>query len=131
MAVFRNIESMNNTERDKFCWFKIGETDEKLVGEKELRVMTAGPREICITSWEGRIYAFSGKCPHAGGCLGEGYMDGRGNVVCPVHGYRYKVKNGYNSSGEGFYLRTFIVESRQDGIYVGLPESSLGGLMGR
>jgi len=54
-------------------------------------------------------------------------MDDAGNVVCPLHRYRFNIKNGYNSSGEGFYLKTYPLEKREDGLYIGLEKSSLFG----
>ena len=56
--------------------------------------------------------------------LADGYIDGPGNIVCPVHGYRYELKNGRNSSGEGYYLKNWPVEIRKDGVYLGMEESS-------
>lgn len=104
-------------ETNQYGWFKIAEADGRPLKEKELRVVKAGTKEICLTRWEGDLYAFSARCPHAGGCLSNGYVDGRGNVVCPVHGYRYRVKGGYNSSSEGFRLVTYPLERREDGLY--------------
>jgi 3-phenylpropionate/trans-cinnamate dioxygenase ferredoxin subunit len=47
-----------------------------------------------------------------------------GNVVCPLHRYKYALKNGRNISGEGYYLKHWPVEIRGNGIYVGLEERS-------
>jgi 3-phenylpropionate/trans-cinnamate dioxygenase ferredoxin subunit len=79
-------------------------------------------KKLCFTRLEGKLYAFYHKCPHAGGELSEGYLDARCNVVCPIHRYKYDVRNGRNTSGEGYYLTTYPVEERKDGIYVGFRE---------
>ena len=71
------------------------------------------------------LYACAAKCPHAGGTLAEGYTDVLGNIVCPVHRYKFSLQNGRNSSGEGYYLKTWPVEKREDGIYIGIEQQGL------
>ena len=53
---------------------------------------------------------------HASGILADGYVDAIGNVVCPVHRYRFSIRNGRNS--EGYFLKVYVVERREDGVYV-------------
>jgi len=84
----------------------------------------AGSKTICIAKFEGQLFAFAQKCPHASGLLSQGFIDLLGNVVCPLHRYKYSIKNGRNVSGEGYYLKHWEVEIRNDGIYVGLEEKS-------
>ena len=52
--------------------------------------------------------------------LADGYIDALGNIVCPLHRYKYNMENGRNVSGEGYYLKHWLVECREDGVYVGL-----------
>jgi 3-phenylpropionate/trans-cinnamate dioxygenase ferredoxin subunit len=44
-----------------------------------------------------------------------------------VHRYKFSLQNGRNTSGEGYYLKTYPVEVRGEAIFVGLPD---GGLFG-
>ena len=78
---------------------------------------------------DGNIFAFAYKCPHAGGYFVNGYLDALGNVVCPVHRYKFCPANGRNVSGEGYYLKHWPVEIRADGVYVGLEKNKLFGLL--
>jgi 3-phenylpropionate/trans-cinnamate dioxygenase ferredoxin subunit len=94
--------------------------------EGEIAVLEVQGKKICYTRYERAFYAFAYKCPHASGIMADGFMDD-GNVVCPLHRYRFNVKNGYNSSGEGFYLKTYPLEQREDGIYIGLEKTGLFG----
>lgn len=109
----------------KYKWVKIAPPDETLAAEEEIVTVEAGHKRICVARWQGKLYGFAHKCPHAGGILSDGHIDAQGNVVCPVHRYRYNIRNGYNSSGEGYYLGNYPVEAREDGIYAGFPESSI------
>ena len=60
--------------------------------------------------------------------MADGYIDALGNVVCPLHKYRFCMKNGYNVTGEGYHLKHFPVRIGDDGVFVGLP-SGIEGLL--
>lgn len=66
------------------------------------------------------IFAFAATCPHAGARLCDGWVDMEGRIVCPLHKYRFDPANGRNTSGEGYKLKTYPVEIRDENIYVGL-----------
>ena len=50
---------------------------------------------IAIFNVNGDFYAIDNTCPHRGGPLGEGELNG--NVVtCPLHGWQFDVTTGKN-----------------------------------
>ena len=105
----------------KYHWHKIAETKEELlVQEKNAISLEAGGKKICLAKFNDRLYACAHKCPHAGGLLEEGWVDAMGNIVCPLHRYKYSLEKGHNVSGEGYHLKTYPIEERPDGIYVGI-----------
>ncbi len=71
------------------------------------------------------MYACAAKCPHAGGSIADGYIDQIDNVTCPLHRYKFSLQNGRNTSGEGYYLKTFPVQTTGDGIFIGIEEKGL------
>jgi len=108
----------------KYTWHKvvdsIGEIEFSSNGTAELLV--AG-KTICVILKNGKLLACTQKCPHAGGLLSEGFVDVSGNIVCPLHRYKFSLENGRNVSGEGYYLKTFPVRSSEEGVYIGIEES--------
>ncbi len=64
------------------------------------------------------VYAFAATCPHAGAPLCESRLDAKGHLICPLHQYRFNPANGYNSSGEGYKLKTFPVRVEEGRIFV-------------
>ncbi len=50
-------------------------------------------KEMAIFNVDGKICAISDHCPHAGGSLGLGKLDGK-IVTCPVHGMKFDVTTG-------------------------------------
>ncbi|MCX6337228.1 MAG: hypothetical protein NT153_08110 [Bacteroidetes bacterium] len=57
--------------------------------------------------------------------MADGYIDATGQIVCPLHRYRFSLQNGRNTSGEGYYLKTYPIEHREDGIFIGLAPNSI------
>jgi 3-phenylpropionate/trans-cinnamate dioxygenase ferredoxin subunit len=89
--------------------------------EGVIQEVKVAERRVCLLRHGDEIYAFSPTCPHAGAQLCTGWVDGRGDVVCPAHGYRFSPKNGLNRSGEGYRLKTFPVKVEGEAIFVALP----------
>jgi nitrite reductase/ring-hydroxylating ferredoxin subunit len=109
----------------KYNWIKIGEAlTDFFWQENDLCEITVKGKTICIAKHGEQVLACTHKCPHAGGHLSDGYIDPLGNIVCPLHRYKFSLQNGRNTSGEGYYLKTYPVETRVDGIYIGLEENS-------
>ena len=77
-------------------------------------------KKICIGKYRDNYFAFAYKCPHASGILADGHIDALGNIVCPVHRYKYSLLNGFNVSGEGFYLKHWPVLISEEGVFVEL-----------
>jgi nitrite reductase/ring-hydroxylating ferredoxin subunit len=89
-----------------------------------LAVVQANDKTICIARHGGQLFACTQKCPHAGGFMADGYIDALGHIVCPTHRYKFNLHNGRNVSGEGYYLKTFPIEIRENGIFAGFPENN-------
>lgn len=113
---------MNNT----YNWIKIADDINDIsFNDNHIAEVAAGGKTVCIARHKDILFAFVQKCPHASGPLVNGYIDALGNIVCPVHRYKFCLKNGHNTSGEGYRLKRWPVEVRPDGIYVGMEKSSL------
>ena len=109
---------------NKLRWYKIAEHINELPwGDNHLALAEANGKKICIGRYQERLFAFAARCPHAGGWLHEGYIDVLGRVVCPLHRYKFDMGNGRNVSGEGYYLKHWPVEVREDGVYAGLEKT--------
>ncbi len=106
-----------------FKWYKIADGVAELPLNKEgLGECDVNGKRLCLALQGERLYACASKCPHAGGVLADGYVDALGNIVCPLHRYKFNLTNGRNVTGEGYFLRTYPIEVRPDGVYVGFEE---------
>jgi nitrite reductase/ring-hydroxylating ferredoxin subunit len=110
----------------KYKWYKIADVISELsFGDNNIMQVEAGGKHICLVKISGGISACASKCPHAGGILAEGFLDKDEALVCPVHRYRFNLKNGRDLTGEGYYLKIYPVELNDTGLFVGIPESGL------
>jgi 3-phenylpropionate/trans-cinnamate dioxygenase ferredoxin subunit len=63
-------------------------------------------KEVAVFNVDGTICAIADTCPHAGGSLGMGKLDGR-VVTCPVHGMKFDVTNGCFAGTPHFGVASF------------------------
>ena len=85
------------------------------------RTVEAGERAIAVCNVEGSIYALDNTCPHAGGPLGQGHLQGH-LIVCPWHRWRYDVRTGERPENPEISVACYTVELEGDAIAVWLPE---------
>ncbi len=107
----------NNKE---YSWHFVAENEEALgFGKYDIVQAEVAGKTICIARFKEKLYAFQSICPHAGAKMVMGYIDAQGNAVCPLHRFKFALKNGFNVTGEGYNMRTFPLEVRPEGIVVG------------
>jgi nitrite reductase/ring-hydroxylating ferredoxin subunit len=105
----------------KHHWHCIAATEAEIkLGENGIGVIEVAGKKICLTKQAAGWVAFNNQCPHAGFPMVEGYTDSSGNVVCPMHQYKFSLKNGRSKIPEGFCLKMYPIETREDGLYIGL-----------
>jgi nitrite reductase/ring-hydroxylating ferredoxin subunit len=83
-------------------------------------------KKITLAQNNQQIFAFAHKCPHASGIMADGFIDALGNVVCPLHRYQFALQNGRNTSGEGYYLKTYPVQITEEGVFIGFKKGFWG-----
>ncbi len=66
-------------------------------------------RALCVGNVDGAVCVLDGTCPHEGGPLGEGTIEG-GKIVCPWHAYAFDVKTG--TTDEDPDVKAEVFESR-------------------
>lgn len=89
--------------------------DELDIGEV-VEVMVSGV-PVALVNADGAICAVEGTCPHAGGPLGDGTLDGDA-LTCPWHGWSFDVRTGachVSSDSSIATRRTLVADGR---IYV-------------
>ena len=109
----------------KLKWFKVADGKNAIEWQSNnLALAEVGGRTITLARVGIDVFACAHKCPHASGVLADGFIDAVKNIVCPLHRYKFNLQNGRNVSGEGYYLKTYPVEEREAGLFVGFEEAN-------
>jgi len=108
-----------------YRWHKIASTYElahHFPTDKGLKYIEVIGKSICIVNWESNYYAIDDKCSHAGGSLSMGKCDESGNVICPIHRIGFRCKDGGPAGGKGYFVNSYPLENREDGLYIGFKK---------
>ncbi|MFL9482001.1 Rieske (2Fe-2S) protein [Chitinophagaceae bacterium LWZ2-11] len=107
----------------KINWVKVADSIDLLVWQtNNMCIVEVEGKKITLAKYKDQLFAFAHKCPHASGIMADGFMDALGNVVCPLHRYKFSLANGRNVTGEGYFLKTYSVETRTGAVFVGIEE---------
>ena len=85
----------------------------------ESRLFEIAGRQIAIFNVRGHLHALDNVCPHQGGPLAEGELDGC-IVTCPWHGWTYDVTTGVSADGADVHVPRFAVRVDGDDVSVDL-----------
>jgi nitrite reductase (NADH) small subunit len=89
----------------------------------EGRALAVGDEQIAVFRLrDGSLRALGAVCPHRGGPLADGLLDGD-VVVCPLHGLTYDLRTGAELSSGGSGVCSYRVDADADG------EISIGALV--
>ena len=81
------------------------------------RVVEAGGRTLALFNVNGTFHALDNACPHRGGPLGEGDLDGP-LVVCPWHAWRWDVTTGANANNPAVTVARLPVSVEAGAVFV-------------
>ncbi|MGH6787110.1 MAG: Rieske (2Fe-2S) protein [Novosphingobium sp.] len=77
-------------------------------------------RQIAVFNVAGELFAIDNSCPHAGGSLFSGKLEGR-VVRCPSHGLRFDLASGCIAGEGGMQVATHPIERVPGGALIALP----------
>ncbi len=111
-------------------WHPIPEINAREVSEaaagKLFHVKVKG-KKLAVTYWGDRWRAFDARCPHAGGPLHAGKINGQGQIVCPLHRFAFDLESGKCDSG-GYFIEIYECKEERFELFVKLPKKKFLGL---
>ena len=124
--VVRSIECMLDWEADRGGAKAPGEGADGFRAAARLselkprvpRIVRVGDRSVVLIRLEGdRVTALSNICPHSGGPLGLGRLEGD-ILTCPWHDWRFEITSGECLNRPGKYAQVFEVKVEGDEVRV-------------
>jgi nitrite reductase (NADH) small subunit len=85
----------------------------------EAREFEVGDRMICVANVNGEFAALDNVCPHRGGPLGQGMIEGD-KLVCPWHGWQFDPKTGAVAHAPDQKITTYPLTVEGDDVFVEL-----------
>jgi NAD(P)H-dependent nitrite reductase small subunit len=73
------------------------------------KAVVVGSREVALFNAGGCFYALDNTCPHQGGPLAEGWIEGE-NVTCPWHAWTFRMTDGGMTLGDYARVDAFAVK---------------------
>jgi len=80
-------------------------------------VVRVGRYDVALFDLGDAIVAYENACPHQGGPVGEGLVEGE-TVTCPWHAWCFDLRTGVLTLGNYAHLRRFDVHVDGDAVYV-------------
>lgn len=80
-------------------------------------IVELGDKQVAVFCVGGQYYAIDNVCPHRGGPLGEGDLDGT-IVTCPWHGWEFDVTSGKSPINPAACVKSFPVKLEGDDVLV-------------
>jgi nitrite reductase/ring-hydroxylating ferredoxin subunit len=87
--------------------------------EGEVKSFVAGAREVCVARVDGELLALDNECPHRGGPLGGGVVEGS-RIVCPWHGWTFDLRTGQSAMNPAAKIAAYAIKIEGDEVYVEL-----------
>jgi len=72
-------------------WYDVASIDDLAPGTRH--VVDVDGTNVAVFNMGGEYYAVKDECPHDGGVLSNGKLDGE-VIICPRHGARFSIKTG-------------------------------------
>jgi nitrite reductase (NADH) small subunit len=77
---------------------------------------------IALFNVAGEFFALDGICPHQGGPLGKGTLQGC-VVTCPWHGWQFDVRTGQHQASAALSHPAFPTKVEEEVVWVRVPEA--------
>lgn len=87
--------------------------------------MRIGGHELGVARIDDQVKVYENLCPHLKETLHNGIITRRNEIICPLHGYRYNLMSGEESSQKTRTLKIYPVSMRQEGVFVELADSEV------
>ena len=81
------------------------------------KVVDLKGKRIAVFNCGGKFYATTNTCPHRGGPVGEGEVEGT-VITCPWHGWDFDITSGKCGLNPAAALTCYPTEVRGDDIWV-------------
>jgi dissimilatory sulfite reductase (desulfoviridin) alpha/beta subunit/nitrite reductase/ring-hydroxylating ferredoxin subunit len=84
------------------------------IREGSAKIVRIQGEEVAVFKHQGQLCAIQNSCPHEGGQLSMGWIEGD-EIVCPLHGYKFHVNTGACSTDAKLKAKVFKLVAQRGG----------------
>lgn len=92
-----------------------------LIPERVIKKVILGETSIGIVRIGQAFHSFHAFCPHRGSSLMQGMINTSGEIICPLHQYRFDLSTGQVKSGYCEDLEIYPNELTENGLEITIP----------
>lgn len=92
-----------------------------MIPERMIKKITLGNRSVGIVRIGEIFSCFEEFCPHRGASLIQGSLNAAGELICPLHAYRFELETGQLRSGACRDLQLFKAIISEKGLEISVP----------
>ncbi|HJX09624.1 MAG TPA: Rieske 2Fe-2S domain-containing protein, partial [Candidatus Binatia bacterium] len=93
------------------------------IQEGSAKLVRVRNEEVAVFKHQGRLCALQNNCPHEGGQLAMGWLEG-GEVVCPLHGYKFNLQTGACADDPKLRAQVFSVVKEGEDFKIDLNQKA-------
>lgn len=104
--------------------YSLGSSKEQvfsLFPERTIKKIQLGEKQLAGVRIGEKIFVFDSFCPHRGAPLTQGRINGLGEIVCPLHEYRFDLATGTIRAGSCGDLEIYPAQVEPDGLKIIVP----------
>lgn len=119
------LNKLFKSDSSKIKWYKVFDSEadaQKNIAVNKAVTVQIEELKICLARTASGYHAVDDNCPHLGMSLSRGVCNSFDEVVCPWHAWRFDLKKGHETSGQGTGsgVKVYKVEMRDTGLYIGV-----------
>ncbi|MHB1284946.1 MAG: Rieske (2Fe-2S) protein [Leptospirales bacterium] len=92
-----------------------------ILSEQSGSSVTVGGKTVALFKVDGKVHAIDNTCPHRGGPLSDGPMEGT-VVRCPLHMWSFDVTTGTSPSRPGVSVGCYAVSEENGRHWIEIPD---------
>lgn len=90
------------------------------IPEQKIYRFSVGKKDLCLTRYGEKVYAFENRCPHQHVALANGVCTDDKMVICPWHRFAFSLEDG---KGCGLYMEIFPVKEEENELFIGFKQT--------
>ena len=94
---------------------------EERLPENSVKLLRVGSKRLCLARTSDGIFAIDDGCTHSKASLSQGFLTQFGEVVRPLHNYRFNLRTGDCSESGCPAVRTYPIKQEEGKVFILMP----------